>query len=301
MQDYPTKVDNVSTEPAAEYNNLASELKTMLSSLGIAFNAGSVQQMAEAVGIYALIGQYYTDGGTPNTYVLSASPGTRIDPSIYYTGMKVSFIPANINTGASTVNVAGLGAKNIVLADGSTALSGGELNNVEFFTLIYDGTNFRIDEKTASGENVQVVNTQTGAVQAITGNIPYDDTIPQNTEGDEVMTLAITPTSATNKLKIDVVTFIDTDNSSNPAITALFQDSTANSLAAGAGCGDVNGEDDVVPVKFTHFMTAGTTSLTTFKVRVGMPSGNCTFNGESGIRRLGGVMASSITIAEIKV
>ena len=52
---------------------------------------------------------------------------------------------------------------------------------------------------------VQVVNTQTGAVDTGTTAMPCDDTIPQNTEGDEFMTLAITPTSATNKLKIDVV------------------------------------------------------------------------------------------------
>ena len=35
-----------------------------------------------------------------------------------------------------------------------------------------------------------------------------DDTIPQKTEGDEYMTLAITPASATNKLLIEVVFYL---------------------------------------------------------------------------------------------
>lgn len=41
---------------------------------------------------------------------------------------------------------------------------------------------------------------------------------------------------------------------------------------------------------------------TTFKVRIGGTSaGATTFNGSGGGRKLGGVMASSITITEIKV
>ena len=49
---------------------------------------------------------------------------------------------------------------------------------------------------------VQAAHTQSGAVQTGTTTIPYDDTIPQNTEGTEFFTQAITPTSATNKLLI---------------------------------------------------------------------------------------------------
>jgi len=48
-------------------------------------------------------------------------------------------------------------------------------------------------------------------------------------------------------------------------------------------------------------MTAGTTSATTFKFRVGINSGTFTFNGYSGGRKLGGVAASSMTITEIAV
>lgn len=80
-----------------------------------------------------------------------------------------------------------------------------------------------------AGAVLQVVNTQTGVMSTGITTIPNDDTIPQNTEGAEVMTLAITPKSATSKLKIDVVANLAAATTGN-VIAALFQDSTANVL-----------------------------------------------------------------------
>lgn len=151
-----------------------------------------------------------------------------------------------------------------------------------------------------AGSMVQVVNTQTGAVATGTTTIPYDDTIPQNTEGTEFMTLSVTPTSATNKLRIDVVIFLSPSANFLATLAALFQDTTANALAAAGSY--VETGTAWATVGFTHYMTAGTTSATTFKVRAGCDNaGTITFNGSSGSRRFGGVMASSITITEIKV
>lgn len=148
-----------------------------------------------------------------------------------------------------------------------------------------------------AGNVVQVVNTQTGAVATGTTLIPADDTIPQNTEGNEYMTLAITPRSATSKLKIEVV-FFGSASVDTTLTAALFQDATANALAAAS-------LHNATPlsmrtIHFTHYMTAGTTSATTFKVRAGGHAANTTtFNGFSGGRAFGGVAASSITITEI--
>ena len=150
-----------------------------------------------------------------------------------------------------------------------------------------------------AGAIVQVVNVQDGATSSGTTIIPEDDTIPQNTEGFEVMTLAITPTNASNILYIDVVAHRGT-TAAGYQITALFQDSTADAIAA---TGNVNVTNDTtVTVKFRHKMTAGTTSSTTFKVRIGQNNaGTVRFNGNSGSRVYGGVAASSITITEIQV
>jgi hypothetical protein len=162
-----------------------------------------------------------------------------------------------------------------------------------------DGT-FAVPPGTGSnGVVVQVVNTQTGAVATGTGTIPFDDTIPQNTEGNEFMTLAITPTSAANVLRIDVVLFASTSAATSMVVAGLFQDTTADALAVGqpsySGIATAP-----AAIAFSHYMTAGTTSATTFKVRAGSTNaGTTTFNGQSAARKFGGVHASSITIAEI--
>jgi hypothetical protein len=149
----------------------------------------------------------------------------------------------------------------------------------------------------------QVVNTVVTAVDADTNVlIPRDDTIPQNDEGKEFMTLAITPKSATNKLRIDVVLHGAVTTPTGAILTAaLFQDTTANALAVGTQLVQtVNANGQVV---LTHYMTSGTTSATTFKVRAGMSLGvgTFTFNGTAGGRLYGGTYASSITITEIQV
>jgi len=170
-------------------------------------------------------------------------------------------------------------------------------------TLISDGTNwFEVSRKPDAGKIIQVVNVMDGAVATSSGSvIPYDDTIPQITEGYEFMTLAITPTSATNKLLITVTINLIPESSSNGVIVALFQDATAGALAVQNDALDEVRCNKVVT--FSHYMTAGTTSATTFRVRGSADiSGNVTFNGYiGGVRKFGGVMASSITITEISV
>jgi len=155
-----------------------------------------------------------------------------------------------------------------------------------------------VDDTYLAGQTRQVVNTQTGAVNTGTTQIPNDDTIPQITEGDEYMTRAITPTHADNKLRIDVICIVSAGSSS--LITAgLFQDTTANALACASEW--TSSSSQILTVKFTHYMAAGTTSETTFRVRAGHSNaGTTTFNGAGGARKMGGVFASSITITETK-
>lgn len=147
-----------------------------------------------------------------------------------------------------------------------------------------------------TGDIVQIAKYQTGEVVTGSTAIPHDDTIPQNTEGVEVFTLSITPQASANALIIDVVLDVYTNASGNLAV-ALFQDSNANALA-------VNNIYCTTSMSQTlhlkHKMTAGTTSATTFKVRVGTSGGaTITMNGVGGSRYYGGVAASSITITEV--
>ena len=150
-----------------------------------------------------------------------------------------------------------------------------------------------------AGSVVQVVNFTTGALATGTTTIPTDDTIPQITEGNQYLSLAITPTSATNKLFFQVIVMAAHSTDLWLSV-AIFQNSIANAIAATAGYQGVGTGGLVVPLNF--YMTSGTTSSTTFTVRCGGHSGGTlTFNGQNGSRFFGGVMSSSITITEIKV
>ena len=145
----------------------------------------------------------------------------------------------------------------------------------------------------------QIQEQATSAVATGTTLLPLDDTIPQNTEGDQYLTVSITPKSATSTLVIDVQ--FNYAHSTNDSIqVALFKDSTADALVAAVnwiGLADVMGQ-----VKLQHKMTSGGTSAITFKVRAGPNSGGTlTFNGTSAARRLGGVMNSYIRVKEIGI
>ena len=149
------------------------------------------------------------------------------------------------------------------------------------------------------GAVVQVVSNSSGALATGTTTIPSDDTIPQNTEGTALAALdtTITPKSATNKLLIEMVLNVSASTAVQ-AIAALFQDSTANAIAAGGV--SISGSLLLGQVKIVFQMTAGTTSATTFKVRYGPASAaTITINGSNAARLFGGVMLSSLTVTEI--
>lgn len=149
-----------------------------------------------------------------------------------------------------------------------------------------------------SGFVFQVVSTNFGTAATGTTTIPFDDTIPQITEGTEFMTQAITPKSATNRLSIDVMMY-GSYSAIVEFIIALFQDSTANALAANSVTVPTSGYLGQVTIR--HDMVAGTTSSTTFRVRAGgSGAGTMTFNGTSGTRRFGGITLSNIKITEYK-
>lgn len=151
--------------------------------------------------------------------------------------------------------------------------------------------------KAATGFCVQQVSSNFGTVANGSTAIPADNTIPQNTEGDEYMTLAITPKSATNILVIQTV-FHGSCTSATDVSCALFQDTTVNALA---GTYQFQATaTGLLVLTLTYRMVAGTTSSTTFKIRAGGTTGTTTFNGQSSAQRFGGITQSSMVISEIK-
>jgi len=148
----------------------------------------------------------------------------------------------------------------------------------------------------APGKLVQMVSTQTGAMATGTTIIPVDDTIPQITEGTQFMTRTITPKNAANRLLITVVLYASI-NEFRFLVAALFVGTTADALAVAENT--ITSSNLTSTVTFSHEMAAGVTTELTFRVRAGTDTASTTtFNGRAGVRRYGGVAASSITITE---
>lgn len=124
MQDLNDKVTG-GTLTAAEWNEVPSEIQNVIEGLGITLSGADLNQLGKAISGYVANGDFYTDSGIVNAYVLTTI-GSKQSPTAYTDGMRVSFIPGNTSTGATTVNVAGLGVKS-VQTENSTVLPSGAL------------------------------------------------------------------------------------------------------------------------------------------------------------------------------
>lgn len=82
--------------------------------------------------------------GSLNAYIYT--PINVSFPTAYVTGEAYTFKANFANTGAATLNINSLGAKNIFKqgVSGPIALSGGEIQIGQFVTVMYDGTRFQI-------------------------------------------------------------------------------------------------------------------------------------------------------------
>ena len=88
------------------------------------------------MSVYAHGGDFYTDSGVASTYVLSVI-GAKVSTAVYFDGMRVRFEVGAANTGASTVNVAGIGVIDI-RTEGGGVMPAGRLSGV--VELVYRNT-----------------------------------------------------------------------------------------------------------------------------------------------------------------
>lgn len=126
---------------------------------------------------------------------------------------------------------------------------------------------------------------------------PWDNTIPQITEGFEILTCSITPQSSTSLLYVDAICFCEpAASSSNSIAVAIFRDATANAIAAnGATMPQFN--RIVIPVSTR--MASSSTSATTFRMRVGASFGTVYVNSSSGGSWFGGVADTILRVMEV--
>lgn len=142
---------------------------------------------------------------------------------------------------------------------------------------------------------IQFVSTSVSSAQTSSAVWTSMTAVPPQTEGTELMTLSITPTSASSTLVIKYHSTLAGNVSGRRGIVALFQDSTTNAIAA--TCIKTT---QIQSCTFEKVMTSGTTSATTFKIRFGVQTaGSFYINADiTGARLMGGVSYAWLTIEE---
>ena len=135
---------------------------------------------------------------------------------------------------------------------------------------------------------------------ALTTNMVNDDGIPEKTEGDDLLTVAITPKSATSRLVIEGIFHIAAA-AADQLISAIFVDDTTNSIYAQQE--PIAAADEIIAVRFRHSLISGSVAARTYKVRAGTVAQNIVMNGivTGPARKLGGVMISSLSVTEHQV
>lgn len=131
---------------------------------------------------------------------------------------------------------------------------------------------------------------------ALTTTIPADDTIPLITEGTEILSVAISPKTTTNKLRCRF--FGQAAESAAVNIcAAMFQGSTC--IDAAFVSPQLANEASILALEAEF--TPGSTSSVTIAVRVGPgTAATVRMNGTSASRIFGGASASFLTVEEIK-
>lgn len=149
-----------------------------------------------------------------------------------------------------------------------------------------------------TGDVVQTIYTErTDFYQTSAVTIPSDDSLPQITEGHEILSAVITPTASGNTLIVDGLVNVTVQVQQNCA--ALFLDANADAIKAKGAQPPYGTYPHDYRIK--HRMTANTTGSTLFTIRFG---GNTTsviyLNGNSGGHLYSLIVASYIQITELK-
>lgn len=177
MKQIPTQQDGLTSLAAADFNQIPLETQTIITSSGQALDGNFTNQASRAIIDLGMNAGFYTDSGTANNIVLSNSNNPA--PTSLRDGIEVVFKAANTNTGATTLNLANLGAKNI-LSQAGGVLSANEITVDNIYQAIYVASDdsFRVKDK-----YIKSTITKTVFYPATTGRGSYSVHIIRTSQG----------------------------------------------------------------------------------------------------------------------
>lgn len=146
------------------------------------------------------------------------------------------------------------------------------------------------------GSIINTVKVDYTANADLTVAIPLDNSIPQNTEGTQIISTTYTMKNSANKLR---VRFLGHSASGTYSIAALFRDAIANAIGVGVATHANNTYYQTLAIPDIEFLPAA--ASVDLKVRVGANAGTMRLNGAIAAGLFGGIMVSTMVIEEIKV
>jgi len=230
--------------------------------------------------------------------------------------LKVAGVASAVNeltvTNAATGNAPSLAATggdtniNLNLTPKGTGVVNVTANGLQVPTEAYDATGWNGDNTVPTKDAVRdqleamipayASDSEATYTQDST-NIPDDNTIPQNTEGTEILSATITPKRSTSKIRIHVSGSFTKATAATTLGVAVFVDSTADAIRYRFGMdGAAANASDAISYDFD--VDAGSTSARTYKVRFGAGSGNSWVNGNQSARVGGGVATADLIVEE---
>nr|DAK94215.1 MAG TPA: hypothetical protein [Bacteriophage sp.] len=209
----------------------------------------------------------------------------------------VTFSNANTVADALTLNVNGTGAKSVynqtgIISTSNTALFAAN-QPIEFR---YDGTGWVFVDISKANVILQQVRYQTSSFVSTTSTVPMDGTIPQITEGVQVMSLSVTPKYTTSRFEVKA--HLNVACSAPTLLTAaIFKDSSPDAVAVSTIAISANdGFGEINPINSN--IQFGDTNEHHISVNFGPRENTGYFNGSYGTQYYGTAFVSSLIITE---
>lgn len=307
-----------SVVPAALLNAVQAEIVQVIDDAGLTPDSGDLTQLSAAISALITAGLPSVDQDRVYVTTSDFEAGVADGDAVYWHAGNGEFTKA-VGDGSAAANAVGLadvtGGEVTVFGEHTAGISGltpgarqylhgstaGDMTETQPATnavkigLAKSATVVWVDiDRLDVGMVVKTSYASSGDVATTTGTIAFDDTIPQDSEGGEFLSVTHTPLSATNKLLIEVLAFFQYGGSE--FVGAVFESGTADAIAAQVSSATSNNGDQLV---IREEVTAGGTSPITFKFRAGgATGGTLTMNGDASARRLGGKLISSIRVTE---
>ena len=129
-----------------------------------------------------------------------------------------------------------------------------------------------------------------------TSVIPLDNTIPQNTEGTQIFSLTVSPSSTSNWLEFAISGVVDLSASGYVSI-AVFRDSVANAVYATFTSMDAAARGRALTLTFE--IPVPSLDAQTYTVRIGPSTGTASWLRSNGGDVFGGVCQGALIIREV--